>query len=133
MAEDAAGTAPPDTDAGGRTEKDKMLAGELYFAFGPQLTAERLAARRLLGAFNAEVDPERRVALLQGLLGSFDEADPPFIEPPLRCDYGAWLGLVGWLVVLGWLAAAGRFRGFVMVWSLGTLRTCAVLRVYVKA
>jgi hypothetical protein len=34
-----------------------------------------------------EEDPEARVGVLRRLLGGFDEEKPPFIEPPLRCDY----------------------------------------------
>jgi maltose O-acetyltransferase len=35
------------------TEKEKMLAGELYRANGPELTAERMRAKDLLYRFNA--------------------------------------------------------------------------------
>ncbi|GBF94638.1 maltose O-acetyltransferase [Raphidocelis subcapitata] len=71
-----------------RTEKEKMLAGDLYLAFGPELFAERTAARRLLRAFNDEHDEGVRLGVLRQLLGGFDQEEPPFIEPPLRVDYG---------------------------------------------
>lgn len=71
-----------------RSEKEKMLAGELYLAFEPELEAERLACRRLLRDFNNEPDESRRLEVLGKLLGGFSEEEPPFIEPPLRCDYG---------------------------------------------
>jgi maltose O-acetyltransferase len=37
----------------GRSEKEKMLAGELYRAVGPELAADNLRADRLLRAYNA--------------------------------------------------------------------------------
>lgn len=52
-----------------RTEKEKMLAGDLYLAFEPQLTAERFAARRLLRQFNDEHDENVRLDVLRQLLG----------------------------------------------------------------
>lgn len=70
-----------------RSQKERMLAGDLYYAFEPQLTEERREARRLLHAFNGETDEARRLDVLRRLLGGFDEAHPPFIEPPFRCDY----------------------------------------------
>lgn len=36
-----------------RTEKEKMLAGELYRATGPDLAADALRTDRLLRAYNA--------------------------------------------------------------------------------
>ncbi|WAC21806.1 sugar O-acetyltransferase [Luteolibacter sp. SL250] len=71
-----------------RTEKGKMLAGELYFASDQELVSERLRARGLTRAYNAttELEPERRTALLGELLGSL--TSETFIEPNFRCDYG---------------------------------------------
>ena len=71
-----------------RTEKEKMLAGELYFAADAELLAERLRARSLTRAYNAttELESERRTALLGELLGSM--TPETFIEPNFRCDYG---------------------------------------------
>jgi maltose O-acetyltransferase len=37
----------------GRSEKEKMLAGELYRAIGPELAADNLRADRLMRAYNA--------------------------------------------------------------------------------
>ena len=34
------------------TEKEKMIAGRMYFSFGPELSAERQAARKLCEEFN---------------------------------------------------------------------------------
>ena len=71
------------------TEKQRMLSGELYFAYDPELVAERLRARRLLHSYNAtgpEATAERRALLLQ-LFGALGERFE--IEPPFFCDYGA--------------------------------------------
>ena len=55
-----------------RTEKEKMLAGELYRATGPEITADAIRADRLLRAYNATgtEDEARRSMLLHELLGS---------------------------------------------------------------
>ena len=69
-----------------RTEKEKMLAGELYDALDPQLSEERLRARRLLKAFN-DSDPgdlEERARLLRELIPS--AGAEAWIEPPVHCD-----------------------------------------------
>lgn len=89
----AAAAAPPTSaaqqagDGDARTQKERMLAGDLYYAFEPQLTAERQAARRLLREFNALDDEGARLGVLARLVGKLDADDPPFIEPPFRCDY----------------------------------------------
>ncbi len=71
-----------------KSEKEKMLAGELYFASDAELLAERLRARRLAREYNAttEIEPERRAEILGDLLGSV--TPETFIEPLFRCDYG---------------------------------------------
>jgi maltose O-acetyltransferase len=48
----------------GPTEKERMLAGDLYLASDPELVADRLRARRLTRLYNAttEDEPERRGA-----------------------------------------------------------------------
>lgn len=72
----------------GRSEKEKMLAGDLYRAGGPELTADSLRADRLLRAYNATGadEPERRAALLGELLGHVGE--DVVVRPPFYCDYG---------------------------------------------
>lgn len=71
-----------------RTEKEKMLAGELYQAWDDILVQERLTARRLCREYNAttEEETEQRKKILTRLLGTC----PPgtFIEPTFKCDYG---------------------------------------------
>jgi maltose O-acetyltransferase len=70
------------------SEKEKMLAGELYRSTGPELVGERRAAQRLLARYNA-TGPDNsagRTALLHELLGAVgDGAD---IQPRFHCDYG---------------------------------------------
>lgn len=71
-----------------KTEKEKMLAGELYNALDPELMAERTRARLLLKALNEsrEDEPESRAQLIQKLL---PQAGPGLnIQPPFYCDYG---------------------------------------------
>lgn len=64
------------------TEKEKMMAGELFRASDPELAGERARAKRLFQRYNR--DPER--ALLCELLGTCPEE--VVIEPDFRCDYG---------------------------------------------
>jgi maltose O-acetyltransferase len=71
-----------------RSEKEKMLAGELYRATGPELTGERHRAQRLLARYNTTEpdDAAGRMALLRELFGAVgDGAD---IQPRFHCDYG---------------------------------------------
>ena len=71
------------------SERDKMLAGELYDAADPELLRRRARARELCWAYNATLDtaPERRRELLAELLGS--GAHDASIQPPFYCDYGS--------------------------------------------
>jgi len=72
----------------GRSEKEKMLAGELYRAVGPELAADNLRADRLLRAYNAtDADEvERRITILAELLGAAGEGT--VVRRPFHCDYG---------------------------------------------
>jgi maltose O-acetyltransferase len=72
----------------GRTQRQRMLAGDLYIADDPQLSAESRRARRLQDEFNrtaADAVEERR-RILGELLGKFGEESE--IRPPFFCDYG---------------------------------------------
>ena len=71
-----------------RSQRDRMLAGELYVADDPQLAADNLRALKLTRDFNNSdpADPQARLALLRELLGSLGEGTE--IRPPLYCDYG---------------------------------------------
>lgn len=72
-----------------KTEKQKMLAGELYNALDPQLVKERHQARELLLAINGTFagDEARRRDLAGKLFGSVGKQ--VWIEPPFYCDYGS--------------------------------------------
>ncbi|WP_104205257.1 sugar O-acetyltransferase [Billgrantia saliphila] len=71
-----------------RTEKEKMLSGELYNPLDPQLAEERHRARLLAKAFNDSSDDQgkERKRLLIELFGAMGKGT--FIEPPFYCDYG---------------------------------------------
>ena len=71
---------------GQRTEKQKMLAGELYRADDPELRADRAHCQAVLTEFNATLDSDRRIDLLRSLGATIE--DGVDIQPPLRCDYG---------------------------------------------
>lgn len=72
-----------------KTEKEKMLAGELYCPSDLELTKERENARRLTRLFNETLENEHseRTRLLKELFGSTGKELN--IEPSLRCDYGS--------------------------------------------
>ncbi|WP_276371732.1 sugar O-acetyltransferase [Chryseolinea sp. H1M3-3] len=72
-----------------KSEKDKMLAGELYNALDKQLSDERLKTRLLIKQLNdaAEDEVERRTAILKELIPN---AGPGlWLQPPFYCDYGS--------------------------------------------
>jgi len=71
-----------------KTEKQKMVNGELYNPGDSVLVSDRLQARKLVRLYNltAEEESEKRNKLLKELLGSTGESF--FIEPSFRCDYG---------------------------------------------
>ena len=70
------------------SNKEKMLAGELYFANDPELVAERRAAQRCLAQYNGTDadDQPGRMALLRQLFGAVGAN--PDILPRFHCDYG---------------------------------------------
>ncbi len=72
-----------------KSEKEKMLAGELYNALDKQLTEERLQARLLLKQLNegSEDEPDKRQAILQQLLPH--AGGNLWLQPPFYCDYGS--------------------------------------------
>lgn len=71
------------------TEREKMLAGELYLAADLELAALRVRAREFARRYNA-VPPAApqadRDAILREWFGAC--GDGAFIEPPFFCDYG---------------------------------------------
>ncbi|SHG66031.1 maltose acetyltransferase domain-containing protein [Ornithinibacillus halophilus] len=72
-----------------KSEKQKMLDGEMYNPEDTQLVKERLYARKLTRLYNQslEADDSIRKDLLKDLLGSTGENI--IIEPSFRCDYGS--------------------------------------------
>lgn len=70
------------------TEKQKMLAGKPYKAFGTELLSERQYAKELIFDFNAlrPSEIEKRNNIIRQLFKQ--TGDTFFIEPPFRCDYG---------------------------------------------
>jgi maltose O-acetyltransferase len=76
------------TGTDGRSEKEKMLAGALYRAVGPEIASDQRRARLLLHRYNATLPDaaDERAALLRELLGGIGEAT--IIRPPFHCDYG---------------------------------------------
>lgn len=71
-----------------KTEKAKMLAGELYRSIDPELIADTERAQRLVAQYNATSGEatEIRLALLHQLFGSL--GDGTVIRPSFACDYG---------------------------------------------
>ncbi len=75
-----------------KTEKAKMLAGELYDPLDPELSRERRRCRELCRHLNEsrEDEPEERRRILSELLGYPTDA---WIQPPFYCDYGVNIAL----------------------------------------
>ena len=74
------------------SEREKMVAGELYLAMVPELAAARQAARDLSREFNksSAVTPDQlsaQLSILKRLVGSMSNEQPPCVEPPFQCDY----------------------------------------------
>lgn len=71
------------------TEREKMLAGELYDPMDPELTAARHHARDLCQTLNAtrEAETEERRRILLELFAA--GGDTVWMQPPFYCDYGS--------------------------------------------
>ncbi|MEO1783167.1 chorismate mutase [Enterococcus diestrammenae] len=69
-----------------KSEKEKMIAGELYFSADPELIADRKEARLKLNQINQEADASLRSLLLAEAFGASDGR--PYLEPNVRFDYG---------------------------------------------
>ncbi|UOQ87174.1 sugar O-acetyltransferase [Gracilibacillus salinarum] len=68
-----------------RTEKEKMVAGEMYNPADNELVSGRMNARRIVRQYN-QTEEAKRVELLKELLGSTGEM--VYMEPNIRFDYG---------------------------------------------
>jgi maltose O-acetyltransferase len=71
-----------------KTEKQKMLAGELYDPLDQELFNERIKARLLIKELNEsrEDKPDERARILQELIPNAGEG--LWLQPPFYCDYG---------------------------------------------
>lgn len=71
------------------SEREKMLAGELYDPLDTELVAGRVRARDLCQALNAtrEAEEDVRRRILTDLFGAGGEE--VWMQPPFYCDYGS--------------------------------------------
>lgn len=71
-----------------KSEKEKMLNGDLYLSFGEDLKEERMHAKDVVFEFNNL--PPREIEKRNELLRELFKNKPKnfYIEPPFRCDYG---------------------------------------------
>ena len=71
------------------TERQKMIAGELYDPLDSELVTARERARDLCQALNAtrESQQTERRRILQDLFGA--GGDTVWMQPPFYCDYGS--------------------------------------------
>lgn len=72
-----------------RSERDKMLAGEMYDPLDRELVAARDRARDLCQDLNAtrEAQQEERRRIVRELFGA--GGDSVWLQPPFFCDYGS--------------------------------------------
>lgn len=71
-----------------RTEKEKMLAGELYNATSPELKADNDMVNNWLDRYNSShgLSVEDRHEMMKSLFGEVGAG--VIIRPPFYCDYG---------------------------------------------
>ena len=71
-----------------KSQKQKMLAGELYNAADPEIQGDLASAHAWLARYNATLgaSAQDRLALLKERLASVGEGAA--IRPPFHCDYG---------------------------------------------
>jgi len=71
-----------------KSEREKMLAGQMYDALDPELVTRRTRARDLLHALNTmrESDSDERRVIFQDLFGAGGAT--VWMQPPFYCDYG---------------------------------------------
>ena len=72
-----------------KTEKEKMLAGELYNPLDKKLSDRRLKTRLLIKELNdaREDQPDERARILKELIP--DAGVDLWLQPPFYCDYGS--------------------------------------------
>ena len=71
-----------------KTEKEKMLAGEVFNVYDPELVKERQYARQLVERFNAlgEMNPTASNTVIRQLFGHVGEKCE--VHSQFKCDYG---------------------------------------------
>jgi maltose O-acetyltransferase len=75
------------------SEKEKMLAGELYRSTDPELQVALAQAQQYLRQLNAipNEDTERRFPVLQAILGQIGSGTQ--VKSPFSCDYGVHISI----------------------------------------
>lgn len=70
------------------SEKQKMLAGELYVATGEELAADARRVAEWMDRYNASIAATQKdhPALLREMLAEVGEG--AYVRPPFHCDYG---------------------------------------------
>ena len=81
-----------------KSEREKMIAGEVYCVMDEKLQADQQRARRLTREYNATdgTEGEKRNKILRELLGSCGEQ--VHIEPDFKCDFGYNIHVEGLLI-----------------------------------
>lgn len=69
-----------------KSEKEKMIAGALYFASDPELVADRKKAREQMALINQQPDTYIRRQLIEETFGKVGVGT--YIEPMIQFDYG---------------------------------------------
>jgi maltose O-acetyltransferase len=75
-------------DEDARSQRERMLAGDLYIGDDPELAEDAQRAAALIHELNTSspADSAKRTRILGELLGSIGEGTE--IRPPFYCDYG---------------------------------------------
>ena len=76
------------------TEKEKMLAGEVYSAIDPELLGELMETRKKIHEYNSlqPAETQKMKELLKGLFGHIGDNEI-IINQPFRCDYGGQIAV----------------------------------------
>jgi maltose O-acetyltransferase len=76
-----------------RTNKERMLAGDLYVADEPDIWDAQKRAVRLSAQYLTTFaeDPDAAQLIIKELIGSFGEG--AFIRPPIYVDYGTYISI----------------------------------------
>lgn len=82
-----------------KTEKEKMIDGEVYGVFDKELTQASARARMLTKQYNntSPAEGEKRIQILKQLFGRC--TDMTFIEPDFKCDFGFNIYIEGRIII----------------------------------